>query len=491
METSLLVAAVAVTTLLAGCGGDGGSGPDQADPGERVPERAGLVAGPALLPPAASELLVGLPVELVVGPADVEPLPAEVADAGPGQLVLYGDPSAEDPLSSPWVLVVLHQGSENSGLGGAFDPHGTGTSWTDVPVEQLSQESRHAGLLTSGLDGATVAELSKGVEVSGDESGGAGIEIRPSALGGRPETLELITAGSLDVAAIGSAWERGSVAPTVRWDEQHPWPEPSRRLAVTSYAADRALELLLRATNGGPAVGPSVMPVGSEPPDDVVIGVRTIEATTVLVQSTSLGVEGVEQVLDSLEPATDDRFAALRDAFLSEAPTVAAAMMGDPEEMVSGTALGGRWFVAADIERVDSMIGPVDSCMISVGFQFADGSFGGGGARGGYCTELGSVSAELVYGEEAVLVHGDLPTNVARVEIVLDDGSVHEPELVGARRLLFGFVVEGAREEYADPIVAARTYDAAGSPIVDLRDESLGQEAIERFAENWPSEPGG
>ena len=90
------------------------------------------------------------------------------------------------------------------------------------------------------------------------------------------------------------------------------------------------------------------------------------------------------------------------------------------------------------------MIGPVDSCMISNGFEFPDGSFGGGGAQGGYCTELGgSVGRRGVREGRDVLIFGDLPTNVARIEVTLDDGSVHEPELVGRRRLLFGFVVDG------------------------------------------------
>ena len=479
------MAVLAVGSLaLAGCGDDArGGGAERAAAG--VPERAVAVAGPALLPPSDSELTAGLPVEMVVAPDDVEPLPGDLADAGPGLLALYGDPSAEDPLSEPWALAVLHQGSENSGLGGTFDARGTGTVWTEVPVEQLNQESRHAGVLTSGLDAPTVAALADGVEVTDRERAGEGIEIPPAVLDDQPGTLRLITSGSLDVAAIGSAWERSNLAPTVRWDERLDWPEPSRRLAVTSYAADRGLELLLRATNGGPAVGPSVMPVGSSPPDNIVIGVRTVGDTTALVQSTEFSVEEIDRVLGSLEPAAADRFAELSKAFLDKGPS-SAGMTGDPEELVSGEALGGRWFVAADIERVDSMIGPVDSCMISNGFEFPDGSFGGGGAQGGYCTEFGGVSGENVYEKDAMFFLGDLPMNVARIEVTLADGSVHEPELVGSRRLLFGFVVDGTTA-----ITSARTYGSDGALIVDLVDPSLGTAAIERFAENWPTEPGG
>ena len=207
------MAVLAVGSLaLAGCGDDTrGGGAERAAAG--VPERAVAVAGPALLPPSDSELTAGLPVEMVVAPDDVEPLPGDLADAGPGLLALYGDPSAEDPLSEPWALAVLHQGSENSGLGGTFDARGTGTVWTEVPVEQLNQESRHAGVLTSGLDAPIVAALADGVEVTDRDGAGEGIEIPPAVLDDQPGTLRLITAGSLDVAAIGSAWSAATWRP--------------------------------------------------------------------------------------------------------------------------------------------------------------------------------------------------------------------------------------------------------------------------------------
>lgn len=458
----------AVALALAGCGEDPQEPVGQGADGStgQVEERIVVVAGAPLLPPLDSELLVGMPVEMVVAPDDAEPLPAEFADAGPGQLVLYGDPDAEDPLAEPWVLAVLHQGSENSGLGGTFDARGTGTEWTDVPVEQLNQESRYGGLLTSGLDASTVTALAEGVRVSGGDTFTETIEIPSAVLGDQPETLRLITSGSIDVAAVGSAWERGTVAPTVRWDEQREYPEPSRRLSVTSYEASPGLELLLRATNGGPAVGPSVMPVGSAPPDNVVIGVRTIGDTTVLTQSTELDAEQVETVLDSLRPATDEDWAALASGFQATPPMT---MVPDPDVLLTGPVFDGTYSLEIGIDTVETPFGPTQVCSIGGIVAFPDGSWDGGGMSTGPCSADGSIGVIGLRDRDGTIVHGEVPPSVSTVRLTLADGQVLEPPLTDDERRAFVVVLEGRAE-----VTSVETFGADGAVLATASGDATG-----------------
>lgn len=462
----MVATSAVVCVALAGCGDDPQEPNQEGATGasEQVEERIVVAAGPPLLPPLDSELLVGLPVEMVLAPDDVEPLPAEFADAGPGQLALYGDPDAEDPLAEPWVLAVLHQGSENSGLGGTFDARGTGTEWTDVPVEQLGQESRHAGLLTSGLDESTVTALADGVRVGGGDTNAATIEIPPALLGDQSETLRLITSGSIDVAAVGSAWERGTAAPTVRWDEQRDYPEPSRRLSVTSYEANPGLELLLRATNGGPAIGPSVMPVGSAPPDNVVIGVRTIGDTTVLTQSTELDAEQIETVLDSLRPATDEDWAALASGFQAAPPMT---MVPDPDVLLTGPVFDGTYSLEIGIDMVETPFGPTQMCSIGRTVAFPGGSRGGGGMSSGPCSSDGSIGVIGLIDRDGTIVHGEVPPSVSIVRLTLADGQVLEPPLTDDERRAFVVVLEGRPE-----VTSVETFGADGTALATAPSDS-------------------
>lgn len=465
----LVVAALAVVSVaLAGCGDDPQEPNEAGVTGVsgQVEDRTVVAAGPPLLPPLDSELLVGLPVEMVLAPDDVEPLPTERADAGPGQLALYGDPAAEDPLAGPWVLAVLHQGSENSGLGGPFDPRGTGTEWTDVPVEQLGQESRYGGLLTSGLDASTVTALADGASVSGDDMSEATIEIPPAVLDDQPETLRLITSGAIDVAAVGSAWERGTVAPTVRWDEQREYPEPSRRLSVTSYEASPGLELLLRATNGGPAVGPSVMPVGSAPPDNVVIGVRTIGDTTVLVQSVEFDAEQVETVLDSLRPATEEDWAALASGFRAAPPMT---MVPDPDVLVTGAVFDGTYSLEIGIDTVETPFGPTQMCSTSVSVAFPGGTGGGGDLSSGPCSSDGSVGVIGLSDRDGTIVHGEVPPSVSTVRLTLAGGQVLEPPLTGDQRRAFVAGLEGRTA-----VTSVETFGADGGALATAPGDTTG-----------------
>lgn len=432
--------ALAAVVALGGCGADPQEATDQGDdrPGEQVLGRISTAPGTPLLPPLDSELLADMSVETVVAPDDVEPLPTELADAGPGQLALYGDPSAEDPLGEPWVLAVLYQGSENSSLGGSFDPRGTDTEWTNVPVQQLGQEGRHAGLLTSGLDVSTVAALADGTSVGGSESTAAAIDIPSGVRSDQSPTLRLVASGSIDVAALGSSRERGRSAPSVGWVEEG--SVPYRLLSVTSYEASSGLELLVRATNGGSAVGPSVMPVGSAPPDGVVIGVRTIDETTVLVQSVQHGVEQVEGVLSSLRPATDGDWAALAAGFQAAPPTT---RLPDPDVLLTGPVFDGTYTLEIGIDTMDAAFGPTQFCSTTVSVAFPDGSWDGGDLSGGPCSAQGSVGFIGLRDRDGTVVHGELPPSVATVRLTLAGGQVVEPSLTGDERRAFVVVLEG------------------------------------------------
>lgn len=462
----LVVAALAVVSVaLAGCGDDPQEPNEAGVTGAsgQVEDRTVVAAGPPLLPTLDSELLVGLPVEMVLAPDDVEPLPTELADAGPGQLALYGDPAAEDPLAEPWVLAVLHQGSENSGLGGTFDDRGTGTEWTDVPVEQLNQESRYGGLLTSGLDASTVTALAEGVRVSSGDTLTETIEIPSAVLGDQPETLRLITSGAIDVAAVGSASERGTVAPVVGWSERD---SGYRLLSVTSYEASPGLELLLRATNGGPAIGPSVMPVGSAPPDNVVIGVRTIGDTTVLVQSVEFDAEQIETVLDSLRPATEEDWAALASGFRAAPPMT---MVPDPDVLVTGAVFDGTYSLEIGIDTVETPFGPTQMCSTSVSVAFPGGTGGGGDLSSGPCSSDGSVGVIGLSDRDGTIVHGEVPPSVSTVRLTLAGGQVLEPPLTGDQRRAFVAGLEGRTA-----VTSVETFGADGGALATAPGDTTG-----------------
>ena len=162
---------------------------------------------------------------------------------------------------------MVFQGSETSGLGGEFDPHGTDVRWIDVPAVQQSQELRSAGLLVGGMDEATGDELADNVEVAGgyDTVGADGpntIEILPDALAAAPGGLQRLTSAPVSGGEIGADDPGAATAPSVTWSRRSEAGWAS--LSITSFTADPAWELLLRAVNGGEPVGPNLLPVGGE-----------------------------------------------------------------------------------------------------------------------------------------------------------------------------------------------------------------------------------
>jgi len=444
--------------VLVACGsGDGGGSADQEGSGVEVDQVVVPDAGPPMLPPADSAALAGLGVDLVRGPEDVDAQVAEQLDryGGPGRLALYGDPSVADPFDRPWALAIRHQGSENSELG-ALSADGLPLAYVDVPVEQLSQETLRAGVLASEV--ADVEALAAGLLVGGGADGPGTVEIDAQVLDAAPERLELLTSGDLDLGLLGIAADESLVAPFVRWSSPRGMA-PYRRVSVSSYAADAGLELLLRATMGGRHVGPIVMPVAwADGP--VAAGVRTVDETTVLVQALSTPADQIEQLLGELQPADGERF----DELVREHNTRDELPYGisDAAAVARGEALGGVWTVAVEVRRAYGPFGEFDSCMLATAFDHPTGSYGGPQGSGP-CSEFGSFSTTTDAGLGATFVAGEVPPDVARLVVTLDDGSVHEPTLAVGQRRPFGIAVGGVRS-----VVGAQTYDAVGQPLHQL-----------------------
>ena len=272
-----------------------------------------------------------------------------------------------------------------------------------------------------------------------------------------PETLRLLRSGSIDVAAVSSAWDQNRSAPTVRWVERDSEPDPYHLLSVTSYEASQGLEPLLRATNGGPAIGPSVMPVGSAPPDNVVIGVRTIKDTTVLTQSTELDTEQIETVMDSLRSATDEDWVALASGFQAAPPMT---MAPDPEILLTGPALDGTYGLEIGIDTVETPFGPTQMGSTGVSAAFPDGSWDGGGLSGGPCSSDGSVGVIRLRDRDWTIVHGDVSPSVSTLRLTLADGQVLEPLLTGDEGRAFVVVLEGRPE-----VTSVETFGADGAAL--------------------------
>jgi hypothetical protein len=442
---------------------------------ETAAEPVALDPGPVLLPPAGSPVLAELGLLMVDDPASTPVVDASPTEYATGWLALYGDPDAEDPFDRPWALAVAQTLNYDNSLGAELAGDTDRFRWELLDPDMDSAEEPTFGVLTSAL-GDDADALAEAAEPTWDDSG-VRIRLPTTSLEEAEAPLVLLAEGALDSAGLGQMVWRAPGVTSVEWGDG------GRRFGVQSFAADRALELLLRAAMGGRTTGRAVVPVST--PADGLMTVRRTDGALVLVQSVGYDAAGLDAVASSLEPTDPARVTVLASEFNLRMPTGLGG--GAPEEVATGDALGGRWWVVADIAASDSMLGPVDSCMVTTSFQFPDGRYsGGGGTGGGYCTELGQVGGWEVTGTGAVFVHGDLPTDVARIVITTDDGSEHEPSLVGTRRRLFGLVVPGATRA-----VAARTYDVEGAPIVDLLDPELSRRQLERFAENWPSEPGG
>ena len=441
---------VAAAMGLVACGDDPVAipGGDRGPSGDAV---AVLDVGPALLPPDDAPALAGLtPVEVV----DPDRARVEVEERGGaswGFAALYADASHDDPFAGPWVLAVLHQGSENSGLApGDFDPHGTGTTWTDVPVEQLSQESRVAGIISHGIDAPTAQQLAAGARVSGGDADGR-IELSGESLG-----LGLAAAGRLDVAFLGNGMMAPAPGPSVRWATSRDWTDDLRSARVTSYAADPALELLLRASIGGAGEGPVIVP-SVVPPDDVLLGVRTIGSTTVLIQTVRLDPGELHGILKPLEPVDERRWTQLAAAAEATPP---APMSPNPAAVISGPVPGGTYTADVAVSTVHTELGEFATCTESLTIVYTDGSFGGGGSQGGPCSEFGWVQLTSLR-DGGWLVVGSLPPSAATVRLEFDGGELAEPELTGERRLLFSLV----RGAGAAPLRSVAVSAADGTPV--------------------------
>ena len=450
------IAAVVAALGLLACGDDSVpiTGGDLAPSGDAV---AVLDVGSALLPPDDAPALDGLSAVEVLDPegarADVE----QYGGYSPGFVALYADPALDDPFTGAWVLAVLHQGSENSGIApDAFDPRDTGTRWTDVPVEQLNQERRTAGLLSSGVGDDDLARLVAGAEVSGAESDGR-IELA-EARTGTGDQMALIAAGRLDVAELAAGWTEPAPAPSVRWASTSQWSDDLRSLRVTSYAADPELELLLRASTGGATEGTALISTyaGDSP---VVLGVRTMGATTVLLQGVGLRGEELHGALKMLEPVDAARWTDLTEQVGSTPPEPRSA---NPAAVVSGRVPGGSFTADVQLGTMSVFGSDVVTCESSIMVRTNDGEMRGGGGSSGECSEHGGLSAMTLEDGGALFV-GELPSAAAVVELVLPDGRVEQPELVGDQRRLFAHVEEGATFP-----TAATVRDADGTTIAVL-----------------------
>lgn len=457
-----VVASTVVVLLAVSCTGarqrtDPGDG---SDPGAgSPPARSVLRPGEPLLPPAEATVLEGLPIDVVIGEEDLDPELVEVVDSGPQQVVLYGDPSARDPFERPWVLAVLQQRSGDVGLGGRFERHDTDTTWTEVPLLELRARSRVAGLVSSGLDRGEAEALASAAVVTGGADEPASISLPAPSLAEVGAELVPIASGGLDVIALAGARDRSRLAPMVRWvDRTDPWLQ-TPRLVVTSYGADRGLELLVRATNGGRSVGPSIVPIESPWPGDVVVGVRTLAGTTAVVQAAGIDSDEVSAVLDQLRPADGGRVDELRSAIVTRPPTTQPIHMG-PALLLHGRALDGAYAYQTAAYTLDSPA----LCGARLMVTYPDGDRDEGSTPSGVrCAELGSVGVVGLRGGRGTAVHGELPGEVTDVTVTFDDGEVVEPMVERAGRSAFVLVAEGRRT-----VAAIEARRADGSVLARL-----------------------
>jgi hypothetical protein len=468
------VAVVLVSVIAVAACGAGGDGAERSGAGLVVDELVAPEPGAAMLPSLDSAALADLVVETVRPPEDLEAERIEAArHDSAGQVVLYGDAEADDPFERPWALAIRHQGSENSELGQL--PSGDeGLSYIDVPVDQLTQETLRAGVLSSGV--ARPQDLAGGLVVDVDDGGAGSVEIGADVREAAPERLEPITSGPLDLGLLGLAHADAANTPLVTW-RSRPDAVAYRTLTVSSYAADPALELLLRATMGGATAGPQALVV-SWSSGEASSAVRTVGDTTVLVQGLSVPEEQLVALVESLRPATPEDWIVLREAATRDRPR----FMPEAEEYLSGELPGGRWELALDLDSGTADWGAFQTCNLGQSITFLDGAFGGGGSTGGQCPARGMVGVQPIYDTDVALLGGYLSSDLERLVVTLDDGSVVEPELVGSGSpwRLFGTVLQGSRRA-----VSAEVFDGAGTRVADLLnpDPAETQEQFERLSE--------
>lgn len=476
-----VVVIVVVSGVLAACGGGGSDaasprGTDAEGSSRREVTPVALEQGQLLLPDPGDPVLEGYEISLARDPS----LRPERQHAGPedyasGWLQLYGDGSADDPFDAPWVLAVAQTINYDASLDAELIAGGDELDWALAEPDMDNPEAPAFGVLTSGL-GDAAQRLVDAAGRTLDEHGGVRIELPESVRAGEEPPLELLAAGPVDTAGLGrTSWSIDGV-PIVEWGDD------GTRFSVQSFAEEPGVGLLLRAALGGERTGPAVVPI-SHPPDDDLLTVRAVDGSTVLVQSNGLDPDQLDAVADALRPTGAERLRQLAVAYnLAFSPS----FPDGPDELATGDALGGRWYVALQLDPADSVLGPTEACQLAPALQFPEGRSVGGGMFGGLCQLEGFVGATPVDDPPAVFIHGYLPPDAARIEVVAVDGTVHEPELVGERWKVFGLVLPDV-----DRASAARTYAADGRLLVDLLDPDRSTEQLERLAENWPKGPDG
>lgn len=477
-----VIVLVVVSGLLAACGGggrdaasrSGGEGAEAASRREVTPVELG--PGELLLPDPGDPVLEGYELTLARDPSlRPEPQYASPEDHASGWLQLYGDASADDPFDAPWALAIAQTINYDASLDAERLHGGEELDWALAAPDMDNPEPPAFGVLTSGL-GDAAQRLVDGATRTSDERVGVRIELPESVRAGEQAPLELLAAGPVDTAGLGrTSWSVDDV-PIVEWGDD------DTRFSVQSFAEEPGVELLLRAALGGERTGPVVVPI-SHPPDDDLLTVRVVDGSIVLVQSNGLDPAQLDAVVDALRPTGAER---IRQLAVASNLEFSPPFPGGPDELATGDALGGRWYVALQLEPTDSVLGPTEACQLAPAFQFPEGRSVGGGMFGGLCQLDGFVGATPVDDPPAVFIHGYLPPDVARIEVVAADGTVHEPELVGERWKVFGLVLPDV-----DRASAARTYAADGRLLVDLLDPNRSTDQLERLAENWPKGPDG
>jgi hypothetical protein len=317
------------------------------------------------------------------------------------------------------------------------------------------------------MDEATGDELADNVVVAGgyDTVGPDGpntIEILPDALAAAPGGLQRLTSAPVSGGEIGADDPGAVTAPSLTWSRRSEAEWAS--LSITSFTADPAWELLLRAVNGGESVGPNLLPVGGESPTGQSTGVTTVGDTTVLVQ-TQGAAPPIPEVIDALEPADDEAWRALATAFPMEPPPT---YLTDADVVLTGPAINGAYTYAVKADTFDTPFGPSTVCSDDLKVAYPDGYFDAGGLTGGQpCGPTGTIGLNgLANG--ATLIYGQLMPEAAVLRLTLDGDEVIEPELTGDVRRVAVVVLEGNRR-----LVQAEALAADGRLLASFPDGQL------------------
>ena len=152
-----------------------------------------------------------------------------------------------------------------------------------------------------------------------------------------------------------------------------------------------------------------------------------------------------------LEPVDAARWTDLTEQVGSTPPEPRSA---NPAAVVSGRVPGGSFTADVQLGTMSVFGSDVVTCESSIMVRTNDGDLRGGGESSGECSEHGRLSA-MTLEDGGVLFVGELPSVATAVELVLPDGSVVQPELVGEERRLFAHVEEGATFPTAATVLGA------------------------------------